>query len=91
MFIGAITSDMFAANTNRQHTEAARVLPALYTNFRHNFWFRFGTNCWAALRRGWRLSGTAGLCRSRAAYCTTTGGNPWSGGRVNGGMDTTVG
>ena len=81
--------------TELQHTEAARMLPALgfcfHTRFRHRFRFGFGTNCWAALRRGWRLCGTAGLCRSRAACCATTGGNPWSGGRVNGGMDTTVG
>ena len=52
---------------NLQHTEAARMLPALgfcfHTRFRHRFRFGFGTNCWAALRRGWRLSGTAGLCR----------------------------
>ena len=80
---------------NLQHTEAARMLPALgfcfHTRFRHKFRFGFGTNCWAALRRGWRLCGTAWLCLSRAACCATTGGNPWSGGRVNGGMDTTVG
>ena len=62
---------------NLQHREAARMLPAFgfcfHTRFRHRFRFGFGTNCWAALRRGWRLCGTAGLCPSRAACCATTG------------------
>ena len=76
---------------NLQHTEAARMLPALgfwfHTRFRYKFRFGFGTNCWAALRRGWRLGGTAGLSRSRAACCPTTGGIPWSG-RLNENMKT---
>ena len=56
---------------NLQHTEAARMLPALgfwfHTRFRHKFRFGFGTNCWAALRRGWRLCGTAGLDLSQVS------------------------